>query len=204
MTIPSPCQPAWDAYLSHTSRFVAQYKPKTVLKTDADNEANDRPAIVPNIQTNHECHFTIIEYVQKVIDSALRKYPDLNIVQGDIRDLPFPDKAFDMIVDNSTIDHIPPKDLSKTLDEYSRILDDAGLMHIVIWCAIDPEDISQADEWNPTTQYFHWFDDLKKYFTSPNYKIIEEGHISLKHPCFSNAPWKKAKLMRILVKRMSN
>jgi hypothetical protein len=45
----SPAQPALDAYLSHTNRLVTQYKPKTVLKIDSDNEAKIKPAIVPNI-----------------------------------------------------------------------------------------------------------------------------------------------------------
>jgi hypothetical protein len=55
-----------------------------------------------------------------VTEGFLRKLPG-PCVLGDIRDLPFRDGAFELVVVNDVITHVPPPDRERTLDELCRV-----------------------------------------------------------------------------------
>lgn len=131
---------------------------KSILKADCYNEgfrdkiANDKTVLV--------------EYKQSHIDQALSLYPQLTIVQGDIRNLPFENEKFDLIVDLSTIDHVLPKDMSQVIREYDRVLEPDGIILLVAWFSRFANIINY---WSPDAQYYLPYKqtkgELKKYFT---------------------------------------
>ena len=49
------------------------------------------------------------------------------VINGDIRHLPFPDEKFDIVIDFSTIDHLPFNDFKKTIKEVYRVLKKGGV-----------------------------------------------------------------------------
>jgi ubiquinone/menaquinone biosynthesis C-methylase UbiE len=123
-------------------------KSSRALKTDCYNEAFDRPIVAEPYSVY------LLEYDKKHIELAREKNPHLTIIQGDIRDLPFKDKYFDLVLDLSTIDHVPPQDVAKVIAEYKRVC--TKTLYIVTWFG---EEIEEKP-WEPTDQYFFdkdWF-----------------------------------------------
>lgn len=150
----------------------------SVLKTDAYNESLDLPDkggvafALKNVEK-----VSIVEYDQVIVDKAKQLYPDKDIRTGDIRKLPFEDKEFNIVLDLSTIDHIPAFDLASAFHEYHRVLKSNGLLLIVGWMAENPMvhgfSYDRSISWNSMRQYF--FD--PKYFRSQlstYFDIIEE------------------------------
>ena len=91
------------SYLSVFSRYISASRElmanaKFILKTDCYNEGfRDK---IANDNT------VLVEYKQTHIDQALSQFPQLKIARGDIRDLPFKNGHFDLVIDLSTIDHV--------------------------------------------------------------------------------------------------
>ncbi len=113
-------QIAWEYFLKKTQKVIDKYKPHNILKTDANNEAFNHPksgGIVLNIKG--KCKFKQIEYSEKTIKKAKKKFPQLDIDKGDIRNLPYKDNQFDMVLDLSTLDHVKASNTSKALEEYN-------------------------------------------------------------------------------------
>jgi len=131
----------FDHYYLISKRYLTSAK--RPLKTDCFNEGHERP-IVENNKTK------LVEYNQDTINLAKGKNPKLDITQGDIRQLPFKDNQFDLVLDLSTIDHIPREDVQKVFDEYSRVLDKNGDLVIVVWLGIEEQ---KNEEWSADNQY---------------------------------------------------
>lgn len=155
----SPLDPS---YLPVFRRYVTVSREittgaKRILKTDCYNEGyRDRIA---------DGNTVLLEYKREHIDMALSLHPELNIVQGDIRELPFRRQEFDLIIDLSTIDHIPPKDIPQVVNEYDRVLKPGGKILLVAWFS---EVAGASDEWNPDMQFYFRYgktkDLLEKHF----------------------------------------
>jgi len=101
-----------------------------VLKTDAYNESTGREPI-----SGVAPGCTVLELYGKVCREAKARCPGLHVVPGDIRSMPFPDASFDVILDLSTIDHIP--DPARAFDEYRRVLVPGGMLLVVAWINLD-------------------------------------------------------------------
>lgn len=142
---------------------------KTILKTDAHNEAYIE-ALVPE-----GAH--VIEINSNVVKDAKRAHPELNIIQGDIRELPYEDKMFDLVMDFSTIDHIDRKGVEDALKEYKRTLKDDGKFFVVCWVASGDQRETRNDV---VTQYVFarkWFEDsIKKHFEITDTETLLNQH----------------------------
>lgn len=129
-----------------------------ILKTDCYNEGFGRPIITTEPAR-------LIEYDPHHIAKAKQANPNLNIVQGDIRALPF-ETEFDLLLDLSTLDHIPQQDIEAALLEYKRVLKQGGQALIITWFT---ENGYQDIDWQSTNQYFFDFpiveELIKKHFT---------------------------------------
>jgi len=68
-----------------------------------------------------------------VCSSAKRRLKNVHIIQTDIRKLPFRDGSFDIILDLSTLDHIPLSQVQDVLSEYSRVLKKKGVLVLIFW-----------------------------------------------------------------------
>jgi len=91
-----------------------------VLKTDTWNETE------MNLPIKADAYLELDSYrVQRALSSGY------NAIQGDIRQIPFPDGEFGTVIDLSTIDHIP--DYEKAIQEYHRVLKNDAIALIVGW-----------------------------------------------------------------------
>ena len=139
---------------------------KTILKTDCYNEAINRP-IIKNDLVNRSF---LIEYNQEHIDLAIKANPYLHVLSGDIREnlyyfynakVSF-SNYFNLIMDFSTIDHVPQFYIEDVLENYRSMLKTGGKLVLVSWFnEKDPQNSNgnQKDEWNSVNQYF--FDELE-------------------------------------------
>lgn len=66
-----------------------------------------------------------------LVEKAKKITKEVNIQQGDIRNLPFKNDFFDIILDLSTLDHVPTKDHKQVFVEYQRVLKKGGVLVLV-------------------------------------------------------------------------
>jgi ubiquinone/menaquinone biosynthesis C-methylase UbiE len=95
-----------------------------------------------------------VEYDQALVNIAQKKlFCPERIQRGDIRNLPYPDRMFDIIIDTSTLDHIQPSEVEQALREYNRTLKPGGRLLLIVWTKTlqDPPFI---DNWTPSHQSF--------------------------------------------------
>lgn len=59
------------------------------------------------------------------------KFPQLDIIEGDVRELPFPDKHFKGIISLGVIEHII-EGLEKPIDEMHRVLKEDGIAIVIV------------------------------------------------------------------------
>ena len=115
-----------------------------VLKTDCWNEAEKYCPIAD--------YFNDIKMVE-ISKERIEKAKDYNVLEGDIRKLPFNEQEFDLVLDFSTIDHMPSYD--KAISEYHRVLKNGGYALIVSWFGIsDYSRLPHGDNWDEMQYYF--------------------------------------------------
>lgn len=157
-----------------------------ILKTDAWNEWRALPSaggIVKNLKTNGK--FTLIEYDRDICSQIRVNYPDLNVINGDIRNLPFNNEEFDVLIDLSTIDHIPNNDVSGVINNYSQVLKKGGILLLIVWCS-NVDNLVQGwrdKDWKPTNQYFFSEQEIKEE-VSKYFEIIEEDKFNTDNCCY--------------------
>lgn len=101
----------------------------SILKTDCFNEAQGDPMIHGSL-----VHRTrLLEIDPEAIKKAEARYPELIIDAGDIRALPYPMDSFDLVIDLSTLDHVPDDHYNQALSEYRRVLKPGGVLAFVVW-----------------------------------------------------------------------
>jgi len=167
----------WKFYLTESQAVCDLKDNPTVLKTDLWNESNNIPKIggVCGNLKNVKKIFAI-ERQSNLLLKAKKNLRAQNIeyLLGDIRSLPFNSKFFDIVLDLSTLDHIPPSDAEKVLSEYYRVLKKNGLLLLVVWTT--SRKVNSESLWSPNKQYFlkksKLEDSLKKYFKVLKKKII--------------------------------
>ena len=65
-----------------------------------------------------------IDIQREAIDRAHRQRPELDIVEGNVFDIPFKDDYFDLVFTNGVLIHVPPEKLDTALDDIVRCSDD--------------------------------------------------------------------------------
>jgi SAM-dependent methyltransferase len=109
----------------------------SILKFDVWEESSLRvskirhlPFLIKKIFSPKEIYFVDID--KELVKMARKNmkifgFRKAIVVNGDIRNLPFPDEKFDVVIDFSTTDHLPFKDLRKTIKEVYRVLKEGGV-----------------------------------------------------------------------------
>lgn len=68
-----------------------------------------------------------------VCSYAKRRTKNLCAIQGDIRKLPFKENSYNIILDLSTLDHIPEVEVPLVLQQYKRVLKKDGILVLIFW-----------------------------------------------------------------------
>ena len=159
---------AWSYYKNRIDELLKEHDYDTVphpevLKTDVFNEVMNLPSVGGVTGTGCPVTFVYVDINRDYIDSFKRSYPGERVYLMDIRDLQFSPGRFDMVLDCSTIDHIPFTDVEDVIYNYKKLLKLGGTLLLITWTA--PEIRIFPDP----VQYYHPRRDLEsilsEYFT---------------------------------------
>lgn len=147
-----PCLSLKQIYAHYRALLMRWYRGRgLVLKTDLHNE------IMGGFRSLDECGLdplrtVYLEFDRLTCERVKRAKPELRIVRGDIRRLPFASDTFQAVVDLSTIDHVLPSETAGVIAGYHRVLVPWGLLLLVAWCrqVVD----RSVRGWKPSGQYF--------------------------------------------------
>lgn len=76
---------------------------------------------------------TGLEYSRETVEMVRRRWPELNVVQGDVADSPFPDNHFTGMISLGVVEHFP-EGLEAPLADMYRILRPGGRALITVPC----------------------------------------------------------------------
>lgn len=134
-------------YLEWSQKCAAEYALPVVLKTDAYNEQWDHlplpGGIAGNLKGAGAVH--IVELNPRIAECAMRLNASLTIHIGDIRELPFENGFFDVVLDLSTLDHVPPRDTGRVLKEYRRVMRVGATLLLYVWCSEVPDTVDGGE-----------------------------------------------------------
>jgi len=110
-------------------KFIDKTGSPLVLKTDLWNESvSIEREMLAYFKEARQFGTDISNIVCK---GAYARNKTLFVSQGDVRNLPFKDGSFDVILDISTIDHVSEADAVKVINEYSRLLSKNGVLFLL-------------------------------------------------------------------------
>lgn len=151
----------------------------SILKTDLWTEGVVRSREVLNhaVELAEDKGFYVDAYgmdiSKEICERAVHLGVRANIRQGDIRCLPYLDRFFNIILDVSTIDHMPFSDAKIALGEYYRCLKPDGVL--VLMFAHDSGRIDREGDPNKLVDYFPFrIMDVKRELEGDRYKIKGE------------------------------
>lgn len=74
-----------------------------------------------------------VDVSARMVAVACARHPSLHGAVADVRDLPFADSSFDLVVSNSTLDHFDATtDITRALDELYRVLEPGGRLVLTL------------------------------------------------------------------------
>jgi len=121
-------------------RWLPEDRVARLLKTDLFDEAVSNGLY--SLLAKHADHFLGIDLSPGIVAAVKLRVPGLTLCAADVRDLPFGDASFDVIVSISTLDHFDSvREIQTALQELSRVLRPGGqllitldnLSHPVVW-----------------------------------------------------------------------
>ncbi len=158
---------------SHLYRFLRIIEKVPLEKKILDCGAGGpRPPLALFAKYGYETHG--IDISASAIASA-RKYSeenqlDINIIEGDMRKMPFDNESFSFIFSQNSICHLTKKDTKKAIDEITRVLKPSG------YCFID---------FMSTESSYCGDESLGKDVGQDEYQYVDEDGDEILH-CFHN------------------
>jgi SAM-dependent methyltransferase len=133
--------PTWRRYSDRVNaRLVARRLPGRygrVLKTDLFDESLT-DGLLPVLRARAE-RVTGVDVSPAIVAAARARHPGLDAAQADVRALPFEEGAFDAIVSNSTLDHLPGwAAVGEGIAELRRVLKPGAPLLITLDNALNP------------------------------------------------------------------
>ncbi len=143
------------------NRALGQIEPPQnprILKVDLWNEGVETSRdILGSFTTEDVVGF---DFSKTICRLAKRRLKTSNMAQATCHSLPFASGRFDLVLDLSTIDHVPFSDVSLIFNEYYRVLNPGGLLAVAFW------------RQNVVTKYFIHAPDGQFYFDEK--KVAQE------------------------------
>ncbi|XHH09324.1 MAG: class I SAM-dependent methyltransferase [Candidatus Bathyarchaeia archaeon] len=102
-----------------------------VLKVDLWNEGVETSRDILSGFTAEDA--VGFDFSKTICRLAKHRLENTNVAQATCHSLPFKSEKFDLILDLSTIDHIPFKDVNLIFHEYYRVLKQGGLLAVAFW-----------------------------------------------------------------------
>lgn len=118
-----------------------------------------------------------IDLSHEFIEQAKKNHPDIEFVEGDMRDMPFADNYFAGIWANASLVHLPEiKDVRRVLLEFYRVLQPGGVVHISVKEQLDEHKTAKkAHVFSGEFRRFFRFytkDELEGYLREAGFKIV--------------------------------
>lgn len=111
-------------------RLLARWLPARAgraLKTDLFEEALGEG--LASLLRSRATAVSGVDVSQAVAAAAASRHEDLAAERADVRRLPFPDDAFDLVVSTSTLDHLPSlAEVERALGELHRVIAPGGTL----------------------------------------------------------------------------
>jgi len=120
-------------YQSPVYRFLLYTERSDLPKKILDCGAGGRlPPLALFNAFNYETHGIEISKERMVMANNFgnERNMNLNIIQGDIRNLPYENESFSFVFSYNTIFHLTKKDIKKVMSEMHRILKKEGLCYV--------------------------------------------------------------------------
>lgn len=124
-------------YLSLVARWADVTNGQRILKTDLFAEAFGEEQFLFDIAQSNS-NIVAIDISNEIVDRARKQakrygLKENQFICGDVRQLPFPDNSFDLIISDSTLDHFPSEtDIITALKELGRVLRVGGTLILSI------------------------------------------------------------------------
>lgn len=113
-------------------RWLPQNKVERLLKTDLFDEATGDKGLFPLLAAKARAVIGV-DISSLTLHHAHTRHAALRAIAADVRSLPFADHAFDVVVSNSTLDHMESlADLAKGLAELQRVLKRGGQLLLTL------------------------------------------------------------------------
>ena len=187
-----PLDPAyWDRYARRVDRAkfqdqIARYKKevhlrlirawypclegRTILKTDSYEEAFGRDALLDALSSSARLAVGM-DISTEIALRAKGRFPALAFTATNTTRLPFHSSVFDLIVSNSTLDHLVPADVRLAVREFARVLKPDGTMVLTLDSAHNP--LHVLSHW--LRRIFGWFYTDRCYTVPEARRILEEN-----------------------------
>ena len=176
-------------YLKTSKAIVEKYPNAWVFKCDANNEAFDYPCkngLVDGLKGLYSQLFLLEcnEGIQKFAQQKFFERSNVHVDMGDIRSVPYAPEMFDVVLDLSTLDHIPFQDVDRALYQYQQILKPGGTVLIICWVseneAICKDSETKNQVWADNNQYFFVPERIQELFAK-RFKVLRTENFTNTH-----------------------
>ena len=152
-----------DEYLRIIRKWCGSLAGKKVLKTDLFEECYEADQFSDKLGCRNIYGLDVSKCMAA---NAKRKNGAMMLVAADIRRIPFRDRTFDIIISNSTLDHLKLKDVRPAVKELRRVLKDDGTLVLTI-----------DNKYNPVYSAGLWAGNRLNIFYFPQERCYTSGEI---------------------------
>lgn len=115
-----------------------------------------------------------IDISEGILEEAKKRYPKLKFKPMDFYNMKFKDKSFDGIWCMAGLIHTDRNDIPKVLKEFSRVLNENGILYIAVVEGTGEQEIKKEKYANePRTYVYFKQDEIEKYLTDAGFQIMD-------------------------------